>query len=241
MSNYVVTMIATQFNLEIADTCIYILSRGKWEMTQSTFWVISSINFLCILGLTFANILVTRQTTKKINYLTRMNNVELKQHEKMIQQFSNFLAAIDETRISLPVTVEEVIMKDENQRENLFSELRKYRSDAEIAYYQLLLVAEYSRTDFTLIEAKIKDIFQQYRSMFDGLFRGMIQSIQYGNIKPEYRDSFSNLLLESTKYLAEHSRIRESFADQKDSLIESIREYMNEEIKQIRKDLDFDR
>jgi len=209
-------------------------------MIQSTFWIISSINFLCILGLTVANILVTRQTTKKINYLTRINNVELKQHEKMIQQFSEFLAAIDETRISLPVTVEEVIMKDENQREILFSELRKCRSNAEVAYYQLLLVAEYSRTDFTLIEAKIKDIFQQYRLMYEGLLCGMIQSIQYKNIKPEYRDSFSNLLLESTKYLAEHSRIRESFADQKDSLIESIRKYMSEEIKQIWKDLDFD-
>ena len=209
-------------------------------MTQSTYWFISSVNLICMLVLTLLNILITRQTTKKINYLARLNSVELKQHEVMVQKFVAFLDAVDETKLRFPATMEDQILNDEAQREAIFSELRKYRSEAETAYYQLKLVSAYSQTDFKPIEEALEAIMGQYRAMHDKLFEGLIAMVQYYAYPPEHRPRVPQLLNESTNSLADYSKIYSAFSDGKASFVTQMQDYMEQEIRQIRKDLEFD-
>lgn len=204
-------------------------------MNQEIFWTISSINFLCIIILTFANIVVSRKTSLQIRYLTQLNSIDQKQHDKLIAQFAEFLSAIDENKITLPTTKLDSVVRNEAEREATLSELRNYSSKAEIAYYQLLLISQYSKTDFSFVEGQINAIMEQYRLMLHNLISGLIEHIQYFEVDPKYRSSFEFFMQNSANHLADHARIRESFGEQKACLMEIVRQFVDKEIEAISK------
>ena len=206
-------------------------------MDQSTFWVVSSVNFLCVIVVTITNIIVSRKTSLKINRLTHINGIEQKQHDKLILQLAEFLSVIDENRITLPVTKLDFMLENEVQKDATFSELRCNKSNAEIAYYKLLLLSQYSKTDFSIVENSINAIMSQYRLMYDNLMSGLVDHVHYYEMAPEQREYFSNMLRSSTNHLADYSEIRSSFVEQKDELIKTLRKFVYDEIQASRKTL----
>lgn len=206
-------------------------------MNQEIFWIVSSINFAFVIILTIANIIVSRKTSLQINYLTRLNSIEQKKHDKLIVQFAEFLSAIDENKITFPVTKLDLITENEVQRDLTFSELSANKSKVEVTYYQLLLLSQYSKSDFSSVEMNINAIITQYRSMYENLVSGLVDHIRYYEAPLERRENIEFLLVSSTDHLAAYSKLRTSFIEQKDNLMKTIREFVNDEIKEINRDL----
>lgn len=202
-------------------------------MNQEIFWTISSIHLLLTIILTLVNIVVSRKTSLQINRLTQLTSIEQKQHDKLIVQFAEFLDAIDENKITLPVTKLSLIVENDVQRDLTFSELRGYKSNVEISYYQLLLLSQYSKTDFSTVEYTVNTIMTSYRSMYENLISGLVNHIRYYEVPANQRMNVEHFGISSSNYLANYSELRTKFAKQKDLLIDAFREFMDNEIKSI--------
>lgn len=165
------------------------------NMTEGFFWTVSAICLIVSILLTAFNIFITRSTSLKVSRINQKLNVDFKMHEALINQIVIFLATIDERKMrvlnSMSDDPSQLVMLKNNQEE------------MDIAYNKLILLLNYSITDFEEVRKRLKLLMEKYNRIYELLSNGLYKMQMYNTYPEDRKIDVSGLKKQSDEMINE--------------------------------------
>jgi len=200
---------------ELADKLEF--TEGDMHMEQSTFWLVSSINFLLVIIMGIINLCVTRNTAIKLG----KSNEKYKNHEKLMETIVLFQNAVDKTKT--------IVLSTQTTREDApkaLVDIKKNEENMQIAYKNLKIFLHYSLTDYTDVVLAAEGLVNKREIMYK-----LVRDILYVD---SFGDAVSDgAIKQSTENAIEYNRLMHS--DCKESVFEgALNRYITDEMTAIK-------